>query len=170
MQSRCDGRLIARGDISFGGVVIIAREELVALLIEVGARGHVHHVELLFVNQHGLVGDPFIPGLFRYVIENILPLGAGKGGSGESFKVLLQFATKYGSAHGRLSYKAVLKWVAQYKTPLLWGKRIYCLSFCSRAKMGAGRPISPCAVGLTQRWLLSAMRVAVLWVSMYTGV
>ena len=74
-------------------------EELVHFLLQVFARRRVNQAQLLFVDQHGLLRLPFVPGLFRHSVENVLALGAGVGWCVKAFQFLLVALAEYGSGH-----------------------------------------------------------------------
>lgn len=69
--------LVGWWHVAFDGVGFCVAEELVHLLAKVAAGGHVHEVELFFVDEHGLVVEPFLPRLYGDVFEDVLAFGAG---------------------------------------------------------------------------------------------
>src|SRR5690606_29913962 len=59
----------------------------------------VHHVQPALVDQHGLVRLPFVPGLLRHVVVDVLTLGAGVGRAVEAGQLFVVLAAVDGAAH-----------------------------------------------------------------------
>src|SRR5690606_22923472 len=69
-------------DISGSSIVLLVAQELIHLFLQVAAVLRVHHRQLLLVDQHRLLLLPFLPGLLRYILEDVLALGAWIRGCG----------------------------------------------------------------------------------------
>ena len=57
----------------------------------------VHGIKPVFIDQHGLVVNPLVPGLLRDVLENAFAELAGPGLEGQSGGVDLEFLTENGA-------------------------------------------------------------------------
>src|SRR5690606_25849687 len=90
---------LARRHVAVGLGEVLAGEELVHLGLEELAVLGVHHVQPALVDQHGLVRLPFVPGLLRHVVVDVLALGAGVGRAIEAGQVLVVLAAVDGTAH-----------------------------------------------------------------------
>ena len=65
-----------------GGLVV---QKALQLLVEILAVGRVDHVELFFVDQAGLQGGPFLPGLLGHGFKQAFAFFTGHGGLFEAW-------------------------------------------------------------------------------------
>ena len=91
--------LFGRWHVSFSLIDFFPSEELLTLFREVCSGSHIHHAEVHFVDQCGLVRHPFCPGLLGHIEKNIFSSFAGEGGQIQSGEFLLELAAKYGTGH-----------------------------------------------------------------------
>ena len=85
-----------------GGGEFAAEEELFHLLGEEFARRGVRQHEPVFVDQTGLVSQPFLPGLLRNLLENALAERARNRRLGQAFGFFAELDAIDGTGHGYL--------------------------------------------------------------------
>src|SRR5690606_16545956 len=120
--------------IAFRLLVVFPGNELVELALQKGLGGGVQQVQALFVDQHGLVFQPVLPGLARYGVEDVLAAGAGVGRCGQAFHFFLVFAAEHGAAHGDSCRSWSMSFLTGAASPRSW---ICCLLYqtCPAASM-----------------------------------
>jgi len=88
------------GDVAFGLLHFTATEqEFLHLGAEELACLGVERVEAVFVEQHGLVGHPLLPGLLGNLSVDALAERAGPGGEVEAFGVDVELGAMDGATH-----------------------------------------------------------------------
>ena len=90
---------MSRWNVSLCFFVVFIVQKTITLLIKEAFGFRVHHVQVFFVDEHGLFVKPFLPGLLGYMVEDVLPLGAWEGWTGQTFHVALVFAAENRAAH-----------------------------------------------------------------------
>ena len=85
---------------------LVRQDDAIAKEISFHLRGQVflvpgiQWIELVLVDQDGLLPQPFLPGFIGYEFEYALAELAGPGLMRQSFSVTVQLDALYGSAHG----------------------------------------------------------------------
>src|SRR5690554_2825517 len=88
--------------IAFGALEFFAGKVLFHFTHDVFAVLGIHHVQVAFVDDHGLVVLPFIPGFLRDILVDVLATAAGEGRLGQAGQFFFMQATHYGTAHQML--------------------------------------------------------------------